>query len=151
MVSTQQVRDEGLGMVEAIVAILLFGILAVAMVPPILLSLQVTANSTTVASAGQVAQLRVEEARTASRNCAAFADFLVKPVPTTMTDSRGARYTVTETIITATGADAKADMTWCDDKSAAAVTMNVIVKSDDTHDTDVADVATLISVPGVTR
>ena len=141
--------DDGLGLVEAIVAIMLFGLLAVAMVPPMILAIQISASTTTVASAAQVAQGRVELAREASTDCTAFIAFVTTPVPTGITDTRGVEYTLAQTVTAPDGTDAVADVSWCDDDSWAAVTFRVEVTAVDADDPDVADVSTIISVPGI--
>ncbi|WP_062073072.1 type IV pilus modification PilV family protein [Demequina sediminicola] len=145
----QQARDEGFGIVEALVAILLFGILAVALVPPIIAALKLSADSTTVASAAQVAQGRVEDARSAAGTCADFVAFLAQPIPSDLTDSRGARYSMTQSAVTSDGTDAVSDPGWCVDSAVTAVTYTVAVTSVDTEVADVADVATVIAVPGL--
>lgn len=153
MSRVQQARDEGFGIVEALVAILLFGILAVAMVPPIVAAVKVSGAATTIASAGQVAQGRIEEARAASGSCAEIQQFLQSAVPATLTDSRGATYTLVETA-TAVKADgstvnAKSDSTWCVDGDVQSFTYNVKVTSVAVDNPDVADVSTIVAVPGV--
>ncbi|GMA37711.1 hypothetical protein GCM10025876_39150 [Demequina litorisediminis] len=148
--------DDGLGIIEVIVAMLLFGILAVAMVPPILLALQVTAKTTTIASAQEVAQERVEQARVAAALCADFRIFIAGEPADDYTDTRGARYSLTESfqVPGLTVAETEADTSWCKDESdpdaaTVLVTYRVEVTSLDTDNPDVADVSTMIAVPGL--
>jgi len=153
--------DAGFGIAEALVAILLFGILAVALVPPIILALQVSARSTVIATASQVANERIELARASDGSCSEYLDFLRASIPTYQ-DARGVPFTVTQTpsasdasaaVVSPAGdpGDADADGvldTFCNGDEVAVVTFSVDVVSTAPQNPDAAEATTLIAVPG---
>jgi type II secretory pathway pseudopilin PulG len=80
--------DDGLGLVEIVVALLILGILAVSFLPILVQGLQTAVTNATRASAGQLAQQQIELARAGGEDCsdlAALADAVVSSV----TDGRG--------------------------------------------------------------
>ncbi|MFV0633509.1 type IV pilus modification PilV family protein [Demequina sp.] len=95
---TRQERspDAGFGITEALVSILLFGLLAVALVPPLVLALQVSARNTTIATAAEVANDRIEQARAASEDCASMLAFLRLSIPTDYGDARGISFEISQ-------------------------------------------------------
>ncbi|WP_291378274.1 type II secretion system protein [Demequina sp.] len=153
--------DAGFGIAEALVAILLFGILAVALVPPIILALQVSARATIIATASQVANERIELARAANGSCSDFHDFLRAPIPT-YDDARGVEFTVNQTPSAATASsyvvspaggagDADSDGlldSFCDGSTVDVISFNVDVVSTAPNNPDAAQATTLIAVPG---
>lgn len=153
--------DEGLGIAEVLVAILLFGILAVALVPPIILSIQVTAESTTRATASQVVSERIDLARAASGSCAEFLTFLQTAVPTTYEDARGVSFDVVQTPSPSTAAgyvvsgDASLDAdgdgvadAFCNTAERNAVSFGVAVEANSLENSDSASAVTIVAVPG---
>ncbi|WP_084130447.1 type II secretion system protein [Demequina sp. NBRC 110055] len=155
-------KDEGFGIAEALVSILLFGILAVALVPALILSLQVSANTSTTASASQVAAGRIEAARDASGSCESFREFLAS-APTSTVDGRGTPYTVSQSpteaeadsyLVAPSGGPGDDDLdgvldSWCVDGTPQVLNFTVSVRSDGDDASDIADVTTLIAVPGL--
>ena len=160
----RRAEDEGLGITEVLVAILLFGILSVALVPPIIIAIKVSGRTTVVASASSVANERIELARNASGSCAALVTFLRAAVPTYQ-DARGVAFTVTQTPSAATAAsyvvspaggagDANGDGvrdTFCVSSPIDTVTFGVEVVSTAPNSNDRASAKTIIAVPGFGR
>jgi len=159
---TNRARDDGFGIAEALIAILLFGILAVALVPPIVLALQVSSKSTTIASAASVANERIELARQSSTSCVTMLAFMRTAIPT-YNDARGVAFTVIQTPSATTAAgyaispaggtgDADADGvrdTFCKKTAVTAVSFAVSVTSTSPGHPDAAQAATIIAVPGL--
>lgn len=141
--------DDGLGLVEAIVAIVLFGLLAMAMVPPMILAMQISAKTTTTATAAQVAQGQIESAREAASDCAAFIAAIPSGPYVRAADARGIEYQVKVTATAPDGDPARDDATWCSNDSRAAVTYRVEVTALNAEEPDAANVTTIISVPGI--
>lgn len=153
--------DSGFGIAEALVAILLFGILAVALVPPIILALQVSNRATVIATASQVANERIELARASDGSCSEYVDFLRAAVPA-YDDARGVPFTVTQTpsaadasaaVVSPVGGSGDADAdgvldSFCDGSKVAIVHFSVDVVSTAPQNPDAADASTLIAVPG---
>lgn len=154
--------DEGFGIAEALIAILLFGILSVALVPPIILALQVSARSTTIATAASVTNERVELARQSNASCADYLAFLRQPIPG-YDDARGVEFTVTQTpsaadanayVVSPKGGpnDADADGvldSFCTDGTFHVMHFAVSVVSTAPRNPDSAGASTLIAVPGL--
>ena len=160
-ISQRSSDDSGFGIAEALVAILLFGILAVALVPPIVLALQVSARATIIATASQVVNERIELARASDGSCSEYLDFLRAAIPT-YDDARGVPFTVTQTptasdgssyVVSPAGGVGDADSdgildTFCDGASVAVVSFDVNVVSTSPQNPDAAQASTLIAVPG---
>jgi type II secretory pathway pseudopilin PulG len=159
-VSDEQGKDEGFGIAEALVAILLFGILAVALVPPIILALQVSARATIIATASQVVNERIELARASDGSCSEYLDFVRVAVPV-YEDARGVPFSVTQTPSTADGTsavvspaggagDADSDGildAFCNGALVDVVPFSVDVVSTAPQNPDEAQASTLIAVP----
>lgn len=60
-------RDEGFGLVEILVSMVIFGLVAVAAVPLFITSLQVSARNASIAHATQMVQEGIETARAAAQ------------------------------------------------------------------------------------
>ena len=157
---SSRTHDEGLGLAEVLISILLFGIIAVAAVPAIIVAVQVSGKTTTVASAAGVANERIEIARSQTASCAEFVAFL-QASPGTYTDARGVGFTVSQTPSAGTAAasvvvphsagDADGDGVldaFCDNTTRNAVNFVVDVTAVEIGSSDVANVATIIAVPG---
>lgn len=86
-------RDsEGLGLVEVVIAMLLLGVIAVALVPALWQGILLSSEESTTASATRLLNARIEEAR-AGQSCAAILalDDTRIPAPT---DGKGNQLTV---------------------------------------------------------
>ncbi len=155
--------EGGFGIAEALVAILLFGIIAVAVVPPIILSLQASASTTVMASASSVVNERIELARQSATSCKDLVAFLRQAIPSTYEDSRGVPFVVTQSptpaqangyVISPAGGAGDADGdgvrdTFCFEDPMAAVTFSVDVVSTSGADREEATGTTIIAVPGI--
>lgn len=83
--------DEGFGLIEIVISMLLLAVLAVAMLPLIINGMKQAANNATLASATQLANSVLDDARTKT-TCAGLA-----LGSTTSTDTRGVPLTMTRT------------------------------------------------------
>jgi type II secretory pathway pseudopilin PulG len=86
--------DDGLGLIEVIVAMFLLALFAVVLLPVLITGMQLAATNTTNAAAAQLANGQVKAAQSASPDCAAVA--AVADVFET-TDKRGVPLNVTTT------------------------------------------------------
>lgn len=87
--------DEGFGLVEIMVSMVLLGILLMALIPILINSFRVTSKNTTIATATQLVSARLEDARTASvaGSCANVKAII--ETPKVVSDGRGVPLTVT--------------------------------------------------------
>lgn len=82
--------DDGVGLVEILVAMLLFAVIMVGFVPVFVASLSSTARSASVTSASRIANQQLENARAApGATCEAFVASMAS-ASTTASDGRGA-------------------------------------------------------------
>ena len=153
--------DRGMGIAEALIGILLFGIIAVAAVPAIIVSIKISGQTTTVASGSSVANERIELARQADTTCASFVAFLRTAIPTSYSDARGATFTVTQVPSPATAAgynvtvsgpgDSNGDGvldSFCLDTKRNAINFSVDVDGSNIDNPNAAHIDTIIMVPG---
>ncbi len=97
-------RDAGVGIVEILVAMAIFGLVMVAAVPLLLSSSVQTARAAQLATASQIANQQLERARGAATSCDQLRAHLGASSETAESqvhDSRGITYNVTETAPTA--------------------------------------------------
>jgi len=80
--------DEGMGLVEVVVALFILAILAVSFLPILIQGVQLSSVNATRASAGQLVNDQLEAARTLGNNCEAIEDFAT-PIPSNVTSSDG--------------------------------------------------------------
>lgn len=138
----RRIGDEGLSLVEAIVAIALLAMFAIVFAPVLYTSLNITSNQATIAYAAQQAASYIDDARASGATCAAIAT----PVKTPTRDPRGvwvkvsgsidgcstAPTTPTAVTLTATACQAAsdADTTACavDDRILTVVSTKVMVQ-----------------------
>lgn len=90
--TTTGVADDGFGLVEIVVSLLVLALLAVALLPLLIQGLKVAAANATLATATQLVQDQLEVAR-AGQSCAAVE--ALDGLQTTAPDSRGISYDVT--------------------------------------------------------
>ncbi|MGX5682078.1 type IV pilus modification PilV family protein [Schumannella luteola] len=86
--------DEGLGLIEIVVSMLLLAILAIAFVPLLVQGIKASARNTTLATATQLVAERMQLAQAAGPVCANVAAL---GGVTTVTDPRGVELQVTTT------------------------------------------------------
>jgi prepilin-type N-terminal cleavage/methylation domain-containing protein len=98
--------DDGVSIVEIIVAMAIFGLVLAASVPLFMSSVVQTARAGELASASQIANTQLERARSAATTCAGLKAYLdtitvanqgVDPLKTELLDSRGVKYSLTAT------------------------------------------------------
>lgn len=88
-------NDSGLGLVEIVVAMFLFAIMAVAFLPAIIRGYEATRTNTTLSTATQLLSGQLESLRTTSGpSCASLLIFNATPV----TDDRGVALRPTRTV-----------------------------------------------------
>lgn len=91
-------EDRGFGMVEVVVALLLFAVMAMATVPLLIRGYQASSHNSTIATANQLAMERLELARsTAIGGTCAELRAAVEP-EVTVTDGRGVKLKVSATV-----------------------------------------------------
>ncbi|TFD15304.1 hypothetical protein E3T26_07340 [Cryobacterium sp. TMT1-21] len=90
--------ERGFGVIEIVVSMLLLSLLAIAFLPLLIKSLQVSVANATTATASQLVSKHMEQARAAGDTCSAITAFVGSTLPE-VTDSRGMRYQSTRTIV----------------------------------------------------
>ncbi|MEV7971877.1 type II secretion system protein [Cellulomonas sp. NPDC089187] len=92
--------DAGIGIVEILVAMAVFGVLMASVTPLLLNSITQTARAAQLATASQIANQQVERARSAATDCGQLVAHLTASsgaAQAAVHDSRGITYAVTET------------------------------------------------------
>ena len=90
-------RERGFGVIEIVVSMLLLGLIAVAFLPLLIKSLQVSVANATTATASQLVSGHMEQARAAGDTCSAITAYSNSTLPEVV-DSRGVRYQAKRTI-----------------------------------------------------
>lgn len=83
--------EAGLGLIEIVVSMFLIGLLAIAFLPLVIRGLTLTSSNTTLASATQLVNARIDLARAqvaASGQCSGLASLAAQPIPAVV-DERG--------------------------------------------------------------
>lgn len=80
--------EAGLGLIEIVIAMFLFLLLAVAFLPLLVNGLQATARNSTLATATQLVEQQLQKARAAGGTCASLQAFSAT-TPPAVTDPRG--------------------------------------------------------------
>ncbi|MCL2515090.1 MAG: type II secretion system GspH family protein [Microbacteriaceae bacterium] len=82
--------EEGLGLIDVLVAMVLLGILAVAIIPALTLAMRVASNNVDVASASQIVDQELDKARAhLPTNCAALQYYASETIGLNEADPRG--------------------------------------------------------------
>lgn len=95
-------RDEGFGLTEILVSLVLLALMFASFAPLLVGTLQTSARSTALATSTQIANQQIEKARskaagtTTHIGCAQLKIFLGDPI-LDVTDAQGRTYTVTQT------------------------------------------------------
>jgi len=138
-------EEQGFGLVEIIVAMMLFGIIMVSAAPVLVSSISASAKSLAIANATQFANEQIGRARGSQGSCDSFQSFINQPPPHAY-DGRGGEFALT--IVPSHWTD--------DDVTACAVpgaeksypyTVKVARTSDPT--TVLVETTTMLAVPGV--
>lgn len=97
--SNTEDREAGISLIEVIVAFVVFALIAAALIPALILSVQNATRNAAIATAAQLANERIEEIRGASnsRTCGELHDEVVSQYRY-FTDDRGTRYRVDSTM-----------------------------------------------------
>lgn len=90
-------RDAGIGLVEILVAMFLLALVAVAFLPLLINSLQLSIRNSTVATATQILNAELDALVATPATCAAVTAFGSASTPTT-TDRRGVEYRPDRTV-----------------------------------------------------
>jgi len=80
--------EAGLGLIEIVIAMFLFLLLAVAFLPLLVNGLRSSASNSTLATATQLVEQQLQKARAVGATCAAVQSF-TSTVPAPVTDPRG--------------------------------------------------------------
>lgn len=91
---TEPTSDEGLGLIEIVVSMLMLAILAIAFLPLLVEGLKLSARNTTLATATQLVSERMQLAQAAGPEC---TDVAALGGVSTFTDPRGVELEVTTT------------------------------------------------------
>ena len=83
--------DDGLGLVEIMVALFLLAILAISFLPVLIQGLQLSVRNATLSTASQVLNEELDRLAALDGTCTALASHLAAAVPAT-TDARGVSY-----------------------------------------------------------
>lgn len=89
--------DSGFGLIEIVVSLMLFALLAIMMLPTLVNSLHSTTRNTSLATATQLVDQQLELARGTADTCAALETFESTPVAS-VSDERGVTYTAVRTV-----------------------------------------------------
>lgn len=82
--------EEGLGLVDVLVAMILLGILAVAIIPTLTLAMRVSSNNVDLASASQLVDQELDLAHShLPTTCAALQTYVTDPIGLDFADPRG--------------------------------------------------------------
>lgn len=90
-------RDEGLGLIEIVIAMMLLAVLAVAFLPVLIQGLQVAALNATRATANQLVNKQIETARAQADDCSLITDLASVPV-SPVVDPRNVTLVTTRTV-----------------------------------------------------
>jgi type II secretory pathway pseudopilin PulG len=89
--------ETGFGLIEIVISMFLLGLLAIAFLPLLVTSIRTTVVNSTTATATQLVEQQLEQARSAGDTCAVLTVF-GSVTPPTVTDSRGVKYQPTRTV-----------------------------------------------------
>lgn len=91
--------DAGVGIIEILVAMTIFGLMMAAVTPLLMRSITTTARAAQLATASQIANQQLERARSAATDCTQLKAHLLTSAAAAQSevhDSRGITYAVTE-------------------------------------------------------
>lgn len=91
--------DGGFGLLEVVIAMFLFAIIAMAALPAFATAQRASAQNATIATASQLASRDIESARAAAVTCTGLRTYATASATTT-TDPRGLSYSVARSPIT---------------------------------------------------
>jgi type II secretory pathway pseudopilin PulG len=97
LIGRDRAADAGLGLVEVVIAMFLFAIIALAAIPVLIQGMRTSADNATMATAAQLASRDIESARSVAASCSALRSYATTAASTT-TDERGIRYTMARSV-----------------------------------------------------
>lgn len=124
--------DDGIGLVEVVVAMFLLALVALALLPLLITGMNLAVANTTLAAATQLANDRMTAAQSGSPDCDRVTQLIADPIVTT--DARGIELRA-DTTVTGT----------CPPAGADTVTVETIVTRVDTGE-ELASASTLVLV-----
>lgn len=89
--------DEGIGLIEVVVAMFLLALLAVSLLPALITGMKLAAVNTTIAAATQLANDRIRTAQAAAPSCSDVTGNVAGTIETT--DERGVLLRATTTVV----------------------------------------------------
>lgn len=131
-------NDDGFGIVEIIVSLMLLTLLLVALAPVLIQGLRASARAATIAFATQAVNERLQTARAAAQTCADFQDFIDNDLPLALFDARGVEITLTQVPATGTVLSCPGDGVQMFGVEAVSAVTNEVL----------AEAKTAIAVPG---
>lgn len=90
-------RESGFGLIEIVISMFLLGLLAVAFLPLLITSMQTTVRNSTIATATQLVNQQMEQARAAGNTCTALTAYGSATLAS-VTDARGTSYQPARTV-----------------------------------------------------
>lgn len=94
-----QHEESGFGLLEVVISMFLLGLLAIAFLPLMITSMKTTVRNSTVATATQLVNQQMEQARSAGDTCTALTAYgNPSPALTAIPDSRGNSYQPVRTV-----------------------------------------------------
>lgn len=85
-------RESGFGMIEIVVSMFLLGLLAIAFLPLLVTSMKTTVVNSSVATATQLVNQQMDQARAAGATCTLITAFGSAPLSAGPPDERGVSY-----------------------------------------------------------
>lgn len=137
--------ESGFGIVEILVAMMLFAILLMAAAPVLVNSLRNAADNAARGAASQLANEQIAAARLAQGSCEAFKVFVAQPTPD-VTDSRGNTFRITVTSEFASDYDTAVCLAT---PRSYAYSVSVSRSSDAAGVAPLITTSTLLAVPGL--
>lgn len=128
--------DDGVGIVEIMISLLIFAVIMMSLVPFLINTYTTSMKNSTIASATQIVNQQIELARGASSSCTEFSAFASAGAPTGLTDGRDLPLVVTQSL---------PDVAQCTNKPLQSMT--VVVRERTASGRVLATSTVLIAVP----
>jgi len=90
--------DRGFGLIEIVISMFLLGLLAIAFLPLLVTSMKTTVVNSSVATATQLVNQQMDQARAAGETCARMRTFGAETLAATDPDKRGVSYQPVRTV-----------------------------------------------------
>ena len=129
-------KDDGIGIVEIMVSLLIFAVIMMSLVPFLINTYKTSMNNSTIASATQIVNQQIERARGSSGSCAEFSAFASAGAPSGAVDGRDLPLHVSQAL---------PDLSACATKPLQS--MSVVVREGSATGRVLATSTVLIAVP----